>query len=421
MTKDLLKSSKRKQKLFEKLLKKRTSLKESIYKAYKSLFQSLKKKSKKIYYSRRLENYQNDIKKSWDVIKEIIAGAKSTKGSFPRRMIIDGQEIFDLGKIANCFSKFFVDIGPKLASMMPESQTKFDQYLNPHQKLMDEANLTDDEIKEALRRLKPNKSPGYDNISSSVINETSDILFTPLKCIFNLSLQQGIFPENLKIARVSPIYKKKEEFLLSNYRPISALPCFSKLLERIMYNCLFKYLSENSILYEKQFGFQTSHSTEHAILLLVNQLYQLFDENKFTLGIFIDLSKAFDTVDHKILTKKIELYRIKGCNLGWFDSYLSNRKQFIIYGDKQTNIETISCLVLQGSILGSLLLLIFVNDLHKVTKYLDPIMFADDTNLFYSHKNITTLFQIVNSELKLVNEWFLANQLSLKNKICLIS
>ena len=113
---------------------------------------------------------------------------------------------------------------------------------------------------------------------------------------------------------------------------------FSKSLERIMYNRLFKYFAENSILYEKQFGFQTSHSVEHAILLLVNQIYQSLDDiRKFTLGIFIDLSKAFDTVDHKILTKKLELYGIKGCNLGWFESYLSNRKQFITYGDKQTN------------------------------------------------------------------------------------
>ena len=160
-----------------------------------------------------------------------------------------------------------------------------------------------------------------------MVNETSDKFFTPLKHVFNPSLQQGIFPENLKIAKVFPIYKKDEEFLLTNYRPISVLPCFSKLLEHIMYNRLFKYLSENSILYEKQFGFQTSHSTEHAILLLVNQLYQSFDESKFTLGIFIDLSKAFDTVHHRILTKKLELFGIKGCNLRWFESYLSNRKQ----------------------------------------------------------------------------------------------
>ena len=131
-------------------------------------------------------------------------------------MIIDDQEISDQGKRASCFNKFFVDIGPKLALMIPELQIKFDQYLNPHQSFMDEANLTDDEVKEALRSLKPNKSPGYDNISSNVVNETSDIFFTLLKYIFNLSLQQGIFPENLKIAEVFPIYKKDEEFLLTN-------------------------------------------------------------------------------------------------------------------------------------------------------------------------------------------------------------
>ena len=167
-------------------------------------------------------------------------GAKSTKGNFPRRMIIDGQEIFDQEKIANCFNKFFVDIGPKLASMIPESQTKFDQYLNPHQTLIGEANLIDYKIKEVLRSLKRNKNPGYDSISSSVVNETLDIFFNPLKYIFNLLLQQRLFPENLKIAKVSPIYKKDEEFLMKNYRPITVLPRFSKLLEHIMYNYLFK-------------------------------------------------------------------------------------------------------------------------------------------------------------------------------------
>ena len=176
----------------------------------------------------------------WGAIKEIIGGAKSTKGSFPKGMIINGQVIFDQGKIANCFNKFFVNTGPKLASMIPDSQTKFDQYLNPHQTLMGEANLTDDKIKEALRSLKRNKRPGYDNISLNVVNETSDIFFTPLKYIFNLSLQQGIFPENVKIAKLSPIDTKDEEFLLANYRPMSVVSCFSILLERIMYNRLFK-------------------------------------------------------------------------------------------------------------------------------------------------------------------------------------
>ena len=142
--------------------------------------------------------------------------------------------------------------------MIPESQTIFDQYLNPYQTFMGESNLTNDEIKEALRSLKLHKSPWYENITLSVVNETSDIFFTHLKYIFNLSLQRGIFPENLKIEKVSPTYKKDEEFSLTNYRPISVLPCFSKLLEHIMCNRLFKYLSENSMFYEKQFGLKIS-------------------------------------------------------------------------------------------------------------------------------------------------------------------
>ena len=149
--------------------------------------------------------------------------------------------------------------------MILESQTKFDQYLKPYQTFMGEENLTDDEVKEALRSLKPNKSPGYDNTSSSAVNGTSDIFFTPLKYIFNLSLQQRIFPKNVKTAKVSPICKKNEEFLLTNYRPISVLPCFSKLLERIMIidssntfqkivsfmknNLVFRHLTALSILF----------------------------------------------------------------------------------------------------------------------------------------------------------------------------
>ena len=145
-------------------------------------------------------------------------------------MIVDGEEIFDQGKIGNCFNKLFLDICEKLISVIPELQTKLDQYLNPHQTLMGKANPTHDEVKEVLRSLKHTKTPGNDNISSNVINETSDIFFTPLKYIFNLLLQQGIFPENLKIAKVPPICQKVGEFLPRNYRPISVLPCFSKLL-----------------------------------------------------------------------------------------------------------------------------------------------------------------------------------------------
>ena len=152
-----------------------------------------------------------------------------------------------------------------------------------------------------------------------------------------------IFPDVLKIASVTPIFKGDENWNLGNYRPISVLPCFSKTLERIMYNRLYKYLTDNNILYKKQSGFQTGHSTEHTIIQLVGQINSKFEKDQYTLGVFIDLSKAFDTVDHKVLIAKLENYGIKGINLLWFKSYLENRKQFIQYDISSTSYKSIIC------------------------------------------------------------------------------
>ena len=182
-----------------------------------------------------------------------------------------------------------------------------------------------------------------------------------------------------------------------------------------MFSRLYSFLLDKNILYEKQFGFRKEHSTEHAILQLTNQILQSFENNQFTIGVFIDLSKAFDTVDHKILLKKLSFYGVRNVNLKWFQSYLSNRKQFISSDQGNTDMEDITYGVPHGSILGPLLFLIFVNDFKNSTA-LDPIMFADDTNLFRSHKNILTLLKIVNTELVNINLWFQANKLSLNIK-----
>ena len=214
----------------------------------------------------------------------------------------------------------------------------------------------------------------------------------------------------MKIAKVLPFYKSDKKNLMTNYRPISVLSSFSKILERIMYNHLYSYLNDNNLFFQKQFGFREGHSTNHAHIQLINNICDSFNQNKYTLGVFIDLSKAFDTVDHNILLKKLSLY---GINLQWFSSYLSNRKQFIQAGAIKTSYEDITCGVPQGSILGPLLFIIYVNDLCNVSKILEPTMFADDTNLFFCHKNIKDLFQAVNLELGKVFLWFNTNNLSL--------
>ena len=150
-----------------------------------------------------------------------------------------------------------------------------------------------------------------------------------------------------------------------------------------MHNRFYKFLVENNILYQKQFGFQNAHSAEHAILQLVNQIIEAFSQGKYTLGVFLDLPKAFDTVNDNILLEKLKAYGIKSENLKWFRSYLTNKKQFILYDDFKTEMKIVKCGVPQGSILGPLLFLVFVNDLRNSTKVLDPVLFADDTNLFF--------------------------------------
>ena len=169
---------------------------------------------------------------------------------------------------------------------------------------------------------------------------------------------------------------------------------------------------------------KTVIQTDHALAQLVDQIIESFENNQYTFGVFIDLSKAFDTADHCIFLKKLELYGITDRNYGWLKSYLSNWRQFVQINEKEkTSLETINCGVPQGSILGPILFVLYVNDLKNASNLLDPVMFADDTNLFFTHKDIRYLFQIVNQELENISQWFVSNKLSLniKNKILIFS
>ena len=257
ITKGIAKSSKRKQKLYEKFLKHRTRETELAYKSYKNLFESLKKRAKKKYYSEKISKYKHDAKKTWSIMKELIGKIKLKSSNLPRRITVNEVDIFDKRKIANEFNTFFTNIGSKLASKIPNASTTFESYINKPDSIMKTKQLSMNELKDAVFSLKINKSPGYDDISFNVVKKCFSSLCEPMKYMFNLSIEKGIFPDDLKIAKVTPIDKADDKSDLSNYRPISVLSCFSKILERIMYNRLYQYLTENKILYPKQFGFQT--------------------------------------------------------------------------------------------------------------------------------------------------------------------
>ena len=210
-----------------------------------------------------------------------------------------------------------------------------------------------------------------------------------------------------------PIFKAGEKITFSNYRPISILPSFSKVYEKAISNRLLSFFESKNILKDNQYGFRSKRSTYMAILDMYNKISLAIDSGKFSVGIFLDLSKAFDTLNHNILLKKLEHYGIRGTLLNWFKSYLQDRQQFVYLNGACSSSKPIYFGVPQGSILGPLLFIIYINDVTHSSKILNFILFADDTNLFHCDDSITNLILVLNRELQHISDWFKANKLSL--------
>ncbi|XP_065673940.1 uncharacterized protein LOC136090891 [Hydra vulgaris] len=396
------------------IMRKRIRSKKS-NKYLKDVSQNRQTQSKKNYYSSLLNKTFGNARKTLNVIKELTGVGIVKSDNLPKRLQRDDNrgDAFVNKEIAETFNSFFINIGKMLAGGIPEGKKSFKFFLKKSDSFMEESELLIDELRLAISMLKTNKSAGLDKVNPDVVKAVSDIIKKPLFKIFNLSLKNGIFPDQLKLAKIIPIYKGGDDSIKSNYRPISILSCFSKILERIMHNRLYNYLEESNILYDKHFGFRNNHSTEHAVIDLANQILNGFDNDSYTLGIFLDLSKAFDTVNHKILIYKLHNYGVVHSNLKWLQCYLQNRKQGVPYDLTCSPFESINCGVPQGSILGPLLFLIYINDIYLSSKILNYIIFADGTNVFFSDSNLKNIFYIVNTELIYLNEWFEANKLSL--------
>ena len=217
----------------------------------------------------------------------------------------------------------------------------------------------------------------------------------------------------MKIALVIPIFKKGDNQDCNNYRPISLLPNISKLFEKLIHNRLSKFLEENKCLFSKQFGFRNKHSTTHALIDITETVRKALDDNDFACGVFLGFKKAFDTVDHRILLKKLEHYGVIGHAIKWFTSYLTERKQYTTVNNTNSQIKDVSYGVPQGSVLGPLLFLICINDLNSVITFSYIRHFADDTNILYRHKSLRKINQRINFDLKNIAEWLWANRIAL--------
>ena len=412
ITKGLLKSINTKNKLYKQYLQSPSDERKIKFKTYRNKLNNLMRKCKREYYHKKFENTKNNIKQTWSAINTII-GKRKTEKQQSTFKTDSGNIVSEPESISNSFNDFFVNIGPKLASEINHTGKDYFEYLkNPTPNCVFMKPIISEEIIKIVSKFNQNKSPGHDGVGNFIVKKVIYEISGPLTDIFNLSLSTGIVPHQLKVAKVIPIYKKDDADVFSNYRPVSVLPCLSKILERLVFNRCIDYIDKNNVLNEKQFGFRSNHSTYMAVIELVDKIVNAVEKNETTVGIFLDLSKAFDTINHDILLYKLEHYGFRGVALEWFKNYLANRKQFVRYQMHDSDHKTIQCGVPQGSILGPLLFILYINDIVNATSLMEIILFADDTTLLFSHPDIASQIDTVNNELQEICNWFQANKLS---------
>ena len=280
------------------------------------------------------------------------------------------------------------------------------------------------EILNLISKLAIKKACGYDQISNKVLKATSYVIAPFLTTLFNKCMRQGVFPSAYKIAKVIPLFKKgNDREVCSSYRPILLLPALGKLLEKVIASRVVKFFDAYNLFSPHQFGFRAKFSCEYAVTDIYEKLLSNLDKGLSTCAVFLDLAKAFDSVSHDILLRKLEKYGIRGNVLEFFKSYLSSRFQFVKVNDAESSLMKIDFGVPQGSILGPLLFLIYINDLPEATKFFIRL-FADDTFLCTQNDDLLLLESEVNLELKKVYIWLASNKLTLnilKSKYMLFS
>ena len=379
----------------------------------------VRKRLKRQYFKDKLEEAVGNLRSTWEVLGEAIRGRKG-RGRSPACSFfeVNGVGVTEGSQIAQGFCDFYCEVGPKLAAKIPRGNNNdFLQFMGDR---VDTSLFfrptTPIEIEILCGGLVPNKSAGWDDVSPRVIRGVAKEIGRPLSGFINYCMREGVYPGHFKVAKVVPVYKGEDPTQFGNYRPVSVLPVLSQIFERVLQTRLIEFLENKKTLVPGQYGFRAGHSTAMAVLDMVERIRTAWNEGHSALGVFIDLKKAFDTVDHSLLLAKLEHYGVRGKALELITSYLEGRMQYVVYGGCESARGEISCGVPQGSVLGPLFFLLYVNDMGRACKELQLVLFADDTNIFARDKDPKALFTKVNQGLQGLSAWFQCNKLTLNLK-----
>ena len=298
------------------------------------------RKAEAEYYKESFNSKTHNMKKMWKELSSLLYTNRKNKNNSSNsisKLIVNKKELTNNKEIANALNKHFTTIGKNLTDkVVPQSNNFFKNYMTIL--VNNSLFLRSTNTEEVTKEINQLKNKATLDFRVPLLKHVKQELADGLIIIINKSFQEGCFPELLKIAKVIPIHKGEEKTDPTNYRPISLLSVFDKMLETIMLNRLLNFLNKNDIQYEYQFGFRENPSTTHALTEVIDYIYKSLDEGNYVFGIYVDLKKAFDTVKHHILLQKLEHYGIRGVVLDWFDSYLSKRKQFVVTNDIQSDI-----------------------------------------------------------------------------------
>ena len=411
---DLKKLIRGRDKLKKAALKSKSQLLMSSYRHIRNKINKQNSELKRQYFSERLVQAKGNMKESWKIIKQVIN--KRSKSTNIDLLKDSGREIVDMQEISNTMNSYFCSVGKDLASKIedaPNPMLTGEYNLNPDNRRFNFRPIVVQDIRDAMGKIKTSKSLGSDNISSYFLKLATPYIENSLVFMFNTSLETSQFPDSWKNARITPIFKDGDRAEKSNYRPISVLPVISRLFEKLVFNQLHQYLVRYNLIHPGQSGFLKLHSTLTCLLKNTDDWYSGLDTGQMVGTVFIDLKKAFDTIDHDLLCKKLEHYGVRQRELSWFQSYLSHRKQYCRVGGVDSETGEVEVGVPQGSCLGPLLFLIYINDLPSAVQSSTVSKYADDTSLCLKSKDISQLNEAINVDLEHLDSWLKGNKLSL--------